>query len=178
MTDTPSHLGGHGNTTHIDTGTLKYLKKKYEIKSMVDIGCGPGGMVQVAKDMGINCIGIDGDPNVNPDILWDFTDNMLLPGMHSFDLGYSVEFLEHVDEQYMENYMWVFGGCEYIVCTAAPPGKKGHHHVNCQDTEYWIDAFAYYGFDYDKEETKNIRRVSTMTREFMKKYGMFFTRSI
>ncbi len=98
-------------------------------------------------------------------------------GMHGFDLGYSVEFLEHVEEQYMDNYMYVFCGCKYVVCTAAPPGKRGHHHVNCQDTQYWIDIFAYYGFDYNEEETEYIRRKSSMTREFMRSYGMFFTRA-
>ena len=36
MIDTPSHLGGHGNTTHLDINTLKYLKKKYDIRTMVD----------------------------------------------------------------------------------------------------------------------------------------------
>ena len=44
MEKLPDHLGGHLNKTHTDRGTLLYLKNKYNIKSMIDIGCGPGAM--------------------------------------------------------------------------------------------------------------------------------------
>ena len=40
MEKLPDHLGGHLNKTHTDRGTLLYLKNKYNIKSMIDIGCG------------------------------------------------------------------------------------------------------------------------------------------
>ncbi len=170
-----NHLGGHGNTTHLDLQTLLYLKDKYDIKTMVDIGCGPGGMVTAAETMGIVALGIDGDSIVEPQVLHDFTKGMAeLP--ESFDLGWSVEFLEHVDEQYMDNYMDVFQRCKYVVCTAAPPGKSGHHHVNCQTTKYWIRKFYDYGLHYDSEETDYIREHSSMTREFMRNYGMFYRR--
>ena len=60
---TPPHLGGHLNKTHIDEGALDYLIKKFEIQSMLDIGCGPGGMIGVARAKGLDAWGIDGDPS-------------------------------------------------------------------------------------------------------------------
>ena len=61
MTDLPEHLGGHLNKVHTDRGSLLYLKDKYNIQTMLDVGCGPGHMVQIANDRGIRAWGIDGD---------------------------------------------------------------------------------------------------------------------
>lgn len=40
MKNSTSHLGGHLYRTWTDEKTLKYLIEKYEVKSMVDVGCG------------------------------------------------------------------------------------------------------------------------------------------
>ena len=47
------------------------------------------------------------------------------------DLIWSVEFVEHVWEKYQKNYMKDFQRGKFVVMTFAPPGKAGHHHVNC-----------------------------------------------
>jgi SAM-dependent methyltransferase len=187
MSDTnlPEHLGGHNNKTHTDRETLLYLKQKYNIKTMVDVGCGPGDMVEVAKLRGIKAVGVDGDFTLQeqwasrniPVFLHDFTTGVPTLPSSRFDLGWSVEFLEHVEEQYMDSYMGVFASCEYVVCTAAPPGYTGHHHVNCQPQEYWVEKFAHYGFEFDAVETEYIRKHSSMQKPFMQKTGMFFKTS-
>ena len=185
MNKLADHLGGHMNKVHTDRSTLTYLTKKYNIKSMIDVGCGPGDMVMIALDRGINSIGIDGDYTLVeqwkasrlPIILHDFAESS--PSMSSYagwDLGWSVEFLEHVEEKYIDNFMDVFKKCQYVVCTAAPPGHAGHHHVNCQTQDYWIDKFSDYGFDYDDEETWYIRENSAMRKPFMQRNGMFYVR--
>lgn len=184
MSTTPlaEHLGGHNNKTHTDRDTLIYLKSKYNIETMVDVGCGPGDMVEIAQLRGIYVIGVDGDhtlrdqwtANAIPVVLHDFTEGTPRLPMETFDLAWSVEFLEHVEEQYMDNYMQVFAKCKYVVCTAAPPGYTGHHHVNCQPQQYWIDKFAEYGFEFDEKETAYIRKNSSMQKPFMQTTGMFF----
>lgn len=176
---TPDHLGGHLNKVHVDVGTLSYINGKYDVKSMVDIGCGPGDMVNIALDRNINAIGIDGDPSLdlseNHFIRHDFTLGKPDLGDKTFDLGWSVEFLEHVEEQYLDNFMSVFERCSYVVCTAAPPGWPGHHHVNCQPIEYWIEKFSNYGLLFDINETNVIRQnYSTMRKPFMQQNGMFY----
>ena len=177
----PSHLGGHLNKTHNDRGTLTFLINEYKIKSFLDIGCGPGGMVALATMRGLDAVGIDGDWEVEKEkdaliLIHDFTTGPTTIG-GSFDLGWSVEFLEHVDEQYQDNYMQAFAKCKYVVCTAAGPGAPGHHHVNCQPEEYWHKVFDKYGFDYDDEVTQRIRnQESTMQKPFMQRTGMFFRR--
>ena len=55
------HLGGHAGKTWIDEGALSYLSNTLSIKTMVDIGCGPAGMKDIAKKLGIDWTGVDGD---------------------------------------------------------------------------------------------------------------------
>ena len=152
---------------------------------MVDIGCGPGGQVGWARSMGIiNAIGIDGDPAL-PVRDWivrhDFTTGTPLGIQHGvdtgaplFDLAWSVEFLEHLEEKYLPNVMPLFARCEYAIVTAAPPGKGGHHHVNCQDWVYWATVFQDYGLRLDPGLTKDVRESSSMEREFMRENGLVF----
>ena len=174
------HLGGHLNKTHVDLGSLTYLKDSFNISSMVDVGCGPGGVVQLAKRLGISALGIDGDKSLKkeweskllPVLLHDFTTGA--PKIGRYDLAWSVEFLEHVEEKYMDNYFEVFSQCNYVVCTAAPPGTPGHHHVNCQDSLYWTEKFDQYGFKIDWITTDLIRSRSTMRKPFMQNTGMFY----
>ena len=177
----PSHLGGHLNKTHNDRGTLTFLVNEYNIKSFLDVGCGPGGMVALAGMRGLDAMGIDGDWEVPKEkdtfiLIHDFTTGPA-PVEREFDLGWSVEFLEHVEEKYQDRYMRAFARCKYVVATAAPPGYPGHHHVNCQPQEYWHKVFDKYGFDYDDAVTQRIRmQESTMQKPFMQTTGMFFRR--
>jgi SAM-dependent methyltransferase len=183
-TKLPDHLGGHLDKVHTDRATLLYLKQKYNIKTMIDVGCGPGDMVQIANDRNIDAMGIDGDFTLTerwraldiPVVLHDFCSGPPNLARESFDLGWSVEFLEHVDEEYLDNFMQVFAKCNYVVCTAARPGHSGHHHVNCQSQEYWIEKFSQYGLEYNEEETTYIRKNSGMLKPFMQHTGMFFVR--
>ena len=44
----PEHLGGHANTTWHDEGSIDFFINKFNIKSMIDIGCGPGMQTEIA----------------------------------------------------------------------------------------------------------------------------------
>jgi hypothetical protein len=180
MTELPEHLGGHLNKVHTDRGTLKYLKQKYDIQSMIDVGCGPGDMVQIANDFGIDTIGIDGDFTLKYPkelkekiIVHDFCTGPASID-NEYDLCWSVEFLEHVEEKYVPNFMETFAKCNYVICTAAPPGQAGHHHVNCRELDYWKEVFIQYDLEYDEEETTEIKKHSNMVKPFIVRNGMFF----
>lgn len=163
--------------THIDEGSLDYLIQKFRATSFLDIGCGPGGMVTLAKERGLDALGIDGDPNILDTfnlIRHDFTEGpIILP--ETYDIGYSVEFLEHVEEEYLENIFSAFKKCRVVLITHALPGNvEGHHHVNLQTEEYWIHAFENNGFIYDEPSTLEIRIASTMRKQFVGKTGKVF----
>jgi|TARA_R100000149_G_C5864495_1_gene129561 SAM-dependent methyltransferase len=184
---TNDHLGGHLNRTNIDEGALDWLINTYQPVSFLDIGCGPGGMVELASDKGLYSVGIDGDPSVKNEkiVMHDFEDGTI--DMHReslagvYDIGWSVEFVEHVYEKFMDNYMPAFQSCKTVVITYAPPGTPGHHHVNLQEEDYWVDKFKQYGFTFDPDNTKKLRASSTMNlkkksalKRFVQMRGMVF----
>ena len=176
----PEHLGGHEGETHTDEGALDYLIKAFDIKSMLDIGCGPGGMVQLAKDKGLKVLGVDGDDKVERDesvksliTIHDYAKGAYIPS-DTFDLGWSVEFVEHVEKKYMQNFLETFKHCKYVAMTHALPGQPGHHHVNCMPIEYWCGALEAIGFMVMVDETNEMRKLSTMRERYIRQQGYIF----
>jgi hypothetical protein len=181
MINTPRHLGGHMDVTHIDQNSLEYLIDTYKPKSYLDVGCGPGGMVDLALKYNLTALGIDGDPKIDfPNLVrHDFTvgpiDDLGLPKPI---IGWSCEFVEHVEQQFIPNYITAFRQCDIVVITHAPPGAPGYHHVNCQTSEYWIDIFNKNKFEYLEEQTGYIRKHSSMKRDFVRNTGLVFRKAV
>lgn len=164
----------HMGRTHIDPAVFSWAVKEFKVSSMLDVGCGPAGMKDLADRFKVAYTGIDGDPTLkNPAIIYhDFTTGKIeLPKV---DLCWSVEFVEHVYEQYMENFIDAFKCAKYLIMTFAPPGKKGRHHVNLQPESYWITTLENNGFKHCTDYTSTVRRISSMKREFMRNTGLVF----
>ena len=184
----PEHLGGGRRRCHMDPGALVWLIERYGITSMLDVGCGLGGMVEYSRELGITATGIDGDKYCSPDILWDFT-NGPCEAAPAVDLVWSMEFVEHVDQRFIANFMATFRKAPVAAITFAPPGKKGRHHVNCQLQPYWVQVFLEHGMEFDEEATEGFRLSSEMRsvectgvvnqrkrKPFVRKYGMILRR--
>lgn len=173
----PNHLGGSEGETHIDEGALKFIIGATGAKSMLDVGCGPGGMVQYAHTQGLAAWGVDGDSTLErgnlPVYIHDFTTGPVAL-KRTFDLCWSVEFVEHVEEKYMDNYIQAFQQCKFLMMTHAFPGQGGHHHVNEKPSAYWIDKMTEAGFIFEPQMTDTIRRASTMKQFFIRQHGLFF----
>ena len=177
----PDHLGGQNGRSWTDDGSLNIMWN-LGCRKMLDVGCGFGGQVKLAESLGWESYGVDGDWTVLPKEsnfhLNDYTKGS--PTLtYEVDLIWCVEFLEHVEEKYMDNYMSTFqdSKAKYLIVTHAVPGQAGHHHVNCQEEGYWLDAFKRYGFEYDETLTKQIREESTMKKPFVARTGLVFKRS-
>ena len=176
------HLSGHSNKTWVDEGAFKKIREIIFVGSMVDVGCGPGGMVKFTKSLGIKSIGVDGDNSIIREIEEDFYLHDYSKGFFEtnlyFDLCWCVEFLEHVDALYTDNYFDTFKKCRYVFCTFAPKGKGGYHHVNTQDEAYWIETFEKFNFKFQLEETRAIRASSTINKNFIRKHGLLFKNNL
>jgi hypothetical protein len=169
-----SHLGGHFNFTAMCLPTLDFITEKYNIKSMIDIGCGPAGMVEYANLMDIYSVGIDGDTSLGVKPYVKFHDYVVgeLELDETFDLAYSTEFLEHVEQKYISNFMPSFQKAQYAFISAAPPGQGGHHHVNENTKEYWIKIFLEYDFEHLSEDSLEIEK--TFDDKLISKNSLFF----
>lgn len=174
MMTLPPHLGGHANITNLDRGVFEALCKKYEPKSFLDIGCGPGGMVRMAQERGLKAKGIDGDFTLSFDdidvLVHDFVTGPAPLGEDFFDLGWSVEFLEHVHENYLDNMRPAFQACARVWITHALPNQHGHHHVNCKTPGYWIKKFRAWGFKPHMFDTHSLRGKASM--KYSRRTGM------
>lgn len=171
----PAHLGGHFGNTNVDTATLDELIRRYGIRTMLDVGCGPGGMIDAALARGVEAFGIDGDPHMARARVWTHDYTLGPWPTAGWDLVWSVEFVEHVEARYTDNYLATFEGGRVLFLTAAPPGFPGHHHVNCQKESYWIDLLSQRGWALDTEATEWVR--ANGGHPFSTRQGLVFVRS-
>jgi hypothetical protein len=160
-----SHLGGYNENGDIYTwmpDIWGYLLLKYNLKSVVDVGCGMGYNLKWFHDMRIDICGVEGHPDAVRDavvpnvILHDFTKGPV-DLKRNFDLALSTEFVEHVHSQYEQNWLPVFDLCKYVLMCHAVPGQGGYHHVNEQPSEYWIERVTSRGFTHNQELTDLFR---------------------
>lgn len=167
MSDQP-HLGGayleqpDGNTFLPEI--WEYLIRKFGIKTMCDVGCGAGWNTAWFHDKGLYAVGVEGWPDaiaktrmpMQRMIVHDYaTGPLVLP--QTFDLCWSSEFVEHVEEKYVPNFMATFKCCKLVCMTYATPGQTGFHHVNEQEFEYWEKKMQDSGFKHLPEDTKLMR---------------------
>jgi hypothetical protein len=166
------HLGGCviDNRRNGDGGTWasQLWDKLIEMigpKTVLDVGCGAGySLKYFIKEKGLIGVGVEGyedaikqSPVSSNIIKHDYTTGLLKLD-RDFDFAWCCEFVEHVEEQYVDNFMKNFQQCKYVGMTHGVPGQPGFHHVNCQPAQYWIDMFKQYDFEYLEDDTMILRR--------------------
>jgi SAM-dependent methyltransferase len=164
------HLGGY--VAGGDPGTWcpalwSYLVRKYDIRSVLDMGCGEGHAANFFRSLGCDVMGVDGceqaiRDSAIPDAvrLHDFCHGPFQPGRR-FDLVWSCEFLEHIDEEYLPNVLaTLLLADKLIAVTHAFPGQPGHHHVNCRTSAYWIEVCERVGLDCRLNDSLAARRAT------------------
>jgi SAM-dependent methyltransferase len=158
------HLGGYARGPIGDVATYypnlwTWAIKLLDIRSVIDIGCGEGCSTQFFLGAGCEVLGVEGyRPAVENSrvpgrvVLHDYSTGPFFPN-RDFDMAWSCEFVEHVEEQYIPNFFATFACAGCVFMTFAKPGQGGHHHVNEQEQGYWIAQFRQRGFDFDEELT-------------------------
>lgn len=189
------HLGGYivgGDPATYYPHLWNWLVNDYGVRSVIDIGCGEGHAVDYfagllcggLEDDRCPVLGIDGVEQDSPHIfqhdytegpapMYDFT------ATASFDLVWSCEFVEHVDEKYLPNLLDTFEYGKLVLMTHAEPGQPGYHHVNCQTPDYWRGVMASLGYSLDVNLTRGTRSFAAMNENPINHYarsGLAFSR--
>jgi SAM-dependent methyltransferase len=161
---TCGHLGGYtkgGDPATWYPELWQWLVDDMGVRSVLDIGCGEGQSTAFFLERGCRVLGVEGIPQALSYIVChDFTLGPFVPN-ESFDLVWCCEFVEHVEERFMSNFLRTFeSASRFLLMTHASPGQGGHHHVNCQEPEYWIAKVEARGFRLERELTATTRTLS------------------
>lgn len=156
---TKPHLGGYvvgGDLNTFAPGVWLHLYSLYKPASMLDIGCGEGHAAAWFFARDVEVLGIDGCEAERLAIprerllVHDFETDGPVSLAFKRDLAWACEFVEHVAPEHVDNIIETFRMCKVVAMTHAVPGQAGHHHVNCQPAEYWIEKLASIGKRYDE----------------------------
>lgn len=166
-------LGGIGDPETYYPNMWAWAVKFLDIDSVVDVGCGHGYATKYFTDIGCRAVGVEGhedaiENSCCPSLITyhDYTTGDQ-PCSTSYDLAWCCEFLEHVEEQYLDNVFSTFAGAEYVFITHAVPGQGGHHHVNEQPKEYWVEQFVSRNFELDTTLTGLARLVAAADKKLL-----------
>jgi len=167
-----NHLGGYivGLTSFGDPNTFATevwdWMIDYGIKSVIDVGCGEGHSTKYFLDNGIECVGVEGGENAynnspvkNNLVLHDYTEGSYVTEKE-YDAVWCCEFVEHVEEKFVDNFLSTFKCAKKIFMTHAIPGQEGYHHVNCRESNYWINKLESIGFSHNEELSYFLRKIT------------------
>lgn len=135
---------------------LPFVIQNFNPKSILDVGCGTGTWLKVAKELGVSeVVGIDGDYVDRSVLLQNLDQNEFLAADLSFpfqldrqfDLLICLEVAEHLHEDFAENFIYSLSlHSDLILFSAAIPLQGGQNHLNEQAPSYWIKKFENSGY--------------------------------
>ena len=169
MSDPYAHtsLGGaveQGDANTIMPDVWGYLLTRHQVKSVLDLGCGFGHAMQWFSSQLVEVCGVEGwDEAVARNLVpgqvlkHDYTTGPAPLADALYDLCWCAEFVEHVEEQFIGNYMADMKRCRLVCITHAEPYQDGHHHVTLHDDYWWEAQFEHYGFKLLREESAVLR---------------------
>lgn len=174
-------LGGnvrHGDPWSYTPELWRFLVGRFGLRSMLDVGCGEGHAPLFFHRLGVIAHGIDGLPlNVHRAVYPIALHDLLTgPYIMPVDLVWSCEVAEHIVEDKVGNYLDTLVNGQVVAMTHALPGQWGHHHVNCQPAEYWIEHMRRRGYRLDPTFL-TFRQIATRDpKNFFQDTGLVFLR--
>ncbi len=159
------HLGGNNELLNRHTfcpESWSYIIDKYKIKSVLDVGSGYGHAPKWFSDKGLTAIAIDGLQKNVDNAIYPTTKVDLIEGSYTAEVEMvnCIEVVEHVSEEFLDNLLETLCCGKYIFMTHGVPGQRGHHHVNCQPREYWVEHMSRFGFEFDEEMTDQLKQLA------------------
>lgn len=142
---------------------------RYNIKSLVDLGCGIGSIIEGSLYEHIEVLGIEQNyftakkymigKVMSSIIKRDITKSINLD--KQYDCVISLEVAEHLPESsenvFIKNL--VDSSSRLLIITAAGPGQRDPRHINLKPKQYWIDLIVSKNMVYLSEEVEKTKKI-------------------
>lgn len=175
----PNGLGGNikgGDPATHCPRVWEWMVGRFGVRHAIDVGCGEGHAALAISRLGVYVVAMDGMRHhdaVFPIVCHDMRDGPFV--IDNIDLVWSSEFVEHVGAHYVGNIIETFREARVVIMSHALPGQAGHHHVNCQPPEYWIERMETVGMRMLGQDTAKLRELAAMDGAYhMARTGMVF----
>jgi hypothetical protein len=156
------HLGGSvrgGDPFTHAPSVWDYCIARFGLTSVMDLGSGAGTAALYFHRRGIQVLAVDGlrqsvQASLHPAMQHDLTRG---PVVTKVDMVHCQEVVEHIDAHYLPHLLDSLSTGRIILMSHAVPGQTGHHHVNCQPSEYWVDQLGRHGCALLAEDSRRVR---------------------
>lgn len=183
------HLGGYiqgGDPRTWYPDLWRWFVTEHKVRSVLDVGCGEGRAARFFLELGCEVAGIEGCEQAITESaipgkvsLHDFCHGPF-KAPREFELVWSCEFVEHVDEEYVQAIIDTMAqASRFVLMTHAFPGQVGHHHVNLKPPSYWIELMSKAGMVLDQKLTRSAReqaRKNKLDPNYFFNSGLVFRR--
>jgi SAM-dependent methyltransferase len=157
---TARELGAASGT---QPNVLKVLLHEFRPKSMLDVGCGVGAMLAIARAQELDIWGLEGSAAAIK--ASRVADCIQLANLNEpqdlgrkFDLVWSVEVAEHIHPKYTDIFLdTIARHGALVLMSAARPGQGGIGHFNEQAPAYWVARMAARGFVLDAPISQKVQ---------------------
>lgn len=193
----PSNSSGYDESFYAES--LRIKGKRYETfassvislynpSSIVDVGCGAGGIALELQKQGIPKV-------IGYDYSHDAVEVAKKRGLHQAfqldltktksiaaqgDVCICLEVAEHLPDWHSTHLCQILSAvAPILIFTAARPGQGGHLHFNEREPEYWFKRFARFGMMYsEKDSTKMLESFGNLYMGDYQENLMVFIRSV
>jgi len=174
--EAPRYAQGSCNIAHRDYGLLRFFWTNENCRSFLDVGCGPGGQVELARAMGYRGIGLEVDPAMYRRADVALIDCCIKPVTlpSPADLVWSVETAEHIPPECVDAYLDTLTGNARSVIVMTASQIEMPLHVSVHPLDWWQEKMRAKGWSIDQSGQEIIWKHSTMDREFLRETGMIF----
>lgn len=147
----------------------------FKPNTLLDVGCGLGSWLSVAKENNCEVFGIDGAYVKEEDLLVekslfkaiDLNEQYNLE--KKFDLAISLEVAEHIFQENAKTFIEsLCSHSDIVLFSAAVPHQEGTLHYNEQNNDYWVQKFdesGYQCYDFLRHIIWNNTKISWWYRQ-------------
>lgn len=169
---TSTTFTGHCYDNGLAQGLLRLLPYM-GVKTIADLGCGPGWYVALFRKYGYEADGYDGNPNVEKMSAPLFANGFYcqcanltdeLEADEPFDMVFSLEVGEHIPNKWEDTYLdnLARNSAKYIIMSWAIDGQKGDGHVSCHPNHYIIGKMFERGFFFSTPVSRYLRSCASL----------------